>query len=214
MGAAAGGLPGAFDVHRLLDVGGVPGGALPLRSLPLAVLLAGGVRRSGDELVRRQAGVVAGADPVVGGVLHPLGPGRLPLHLLLLPRRLLQGVLGRSALLLGRRAAQELPRRALVPADPPERPSLLPLSRAVLPGLPRLRRLAGDVVHRRRHRPGVIRDRRRHPGAADQRDPAEQLHLRLPFAPPSDRRLPGSRCRGRRRGSRPTIASAASTGAT
>ena len=35
-------------------------------------------------------------------------PGLLPLHLLLLPRRLLQGVLGRSAVVRRRRAAQEL----------------------------------------------------------------------------------------------------------
>ena len=40
-------------------------------------------------------------------------PGMLPRHLLLLPRRLLQGVLGRPASLRRRRAAHELPRRAL-----------------------------------------------------------------------------------------------------
>ena len=56
-------------------------------------------------------------------------PGLLPLHLLLLPRRLLQGVLGRSAVVRGRRAAQELLGRALVPADPAERPPLLHVHR-------------------------------------------------------------------------------------
>src|SRR5262245_26759327 len=39
----------------------------------------------------------------------------LPHHLLLLPRRLLQGVLGRSAGMRGRRAAQDLLGRAKVP---------------------------------------------------------------------------------------------------
>ena len=48
-----------------------------------------------------------GLIPWSAALLHPLGPRRLPLHLLLLPRRLLQGVLGRSAVLRGRRAAQD-----------------------------------------------------------------------------------------------------------
>ena len=61
-------------------------------------------------------------------------PGDLPGHLLLLPRRLLQGVLGRSARLHGRRAAEALPGRGFVPADRAERPPLLPLCRAGLPG--------------------------------------------------------------------------------
>ena len=80
-----------------------------------------------------QAGLVAGCAAVLGGAADPLGAGRFPLHLLLLPRRLLQGVLGRSAVLRGRRAAQKLSRRAIVPADPPEHPPLLPVSRAAVP---------------------------------------------------------------------------------
>ena len=59
-----------------------------------------------------QPGVVAGRAAVFGGAADPLGARRLPLHLLLLPRRLLQGVLGRSAVVHGRRAAQEVSRRA------------------------------------------------------------------------------------------------------
>ena len=78
-------------------------------------------------LVRPQAGLVARPAAVLAGAADPAVPRPLPLHLLLLPRRLLQGVLGRSAGVRGRRAAQELLRRELVPADPAERPPLLPL---------------------------------------------------------------------------------------
>ena len=55
-----------------------------------------------------------GVAPVLAGAADPAVSRRFPLHLLLLPRRLLQGVLGRSAVVRGRRAAQELPGRELV----------------------------------------------------------------------------------------------------
>ena len=118
--------------------------------VPLAVLLAGAVRPVAARVVRRtgQAGLVAVVAAVLAGVADPLGPGRLPLHLLLLPRRLLQGVLGRPAGLRRRRAAQEVPRRALVSAHHPEHPPLLPLPRAALHRHPGLRRVEGDVVRR------------------------------------------------------------------
>ena len=70
---------------------------------------------------------------VLAGAADPLGAGRIPLHLLLLPRRVLQGLLGRSAVVHRRRAAQVVSRRAFVPADPSERPPVLSLSRAPLP---------------------------------------------------------------------------------
>ena len=57
-----------------------------------------------------------GALPYSAGPADSLGAGRIPVHLLLLSRRLLQGVLGRSARMRRRRAAQEVSRRALVPA--------------------------------------------------------------------------------------------------
>ncbi len=104
--------------------------------------------------------------------------------------------------------------RALLPADPPERPSLLPLPRAVLPGLPRPRCLEGPLVHRSRHRPDLLRARGGHAGAGRQRRPAEQLHLRLPFAPPSDRRVQGPALGLADPAQGATNASAASTGAT
>ena len=59
-----------------------------------------------------------------------LGAGWVSAHLLLLSRRLLQGVLGRSARLHGRRTAQDLSRRALVPAHHAECASLFSLPRA------------------------------------------------------------------------------------
>ena len=76
------------------------------------------------QLVRTEAGGVAGVAAVFAGAADPADPGVLPADLLLLPRRLLQGVLGRSAVLHRRRAALELLGRELVSAHPAERPSL------------------------------------------------------------------------------------------
>ena len=96
-----------------------------IRSVSLAVLRAGVVGRFAARLVRHQPAVVAGIHAVLAGAADPAVPRRLPLHLLLLPRRLLQSVLGGSAVLRRRRAAQGLPGRELVPADPAEHPPLL-----------------------------------------------------------------------------------------
>ena len=90
--------------------GRAPGRALLLRQLPLAVLLAGAVRRLAARVVRarsRRGG--RRSLPFSPALLILPFPAAVPLHLLLLPRRLLQGVLGRSAGLRRRRAAQELP---------------------------------------------------------------------------------------------------------
>ena len=66
-------------------------------------------------MVRPEAGWWPRLAAVLAGAADPLGARRLPLHLLLLPRRLLQGVLGRPAVLRRRRAAQELPGEQLFP---------------------------------------------------------------------------------------------------
>ena len=88
---------------------------------------------------------------VLAGAAHPAVPGPLPVHLLLLPRRVLQGVLVRPDRVLGRRAARHaLPRRALVPAGAAERPPLLRLRGRAVPVRAVLRRVAGDVVRRTR----------------------------------------------------------------
>ena len=88
-----------------------------------------------------------GFRPVLAGAADPSVPRPLSFHVLLLPGRLLQGVLGRSAELRGRRTAQGLPGRELVPADPAEHPPLLLLHRGDLHLHPVLRRVAGAVVH-------------------------------------------------------------------
>ena len=96
-----------------------------------------------------QPALVAGVAAVLAGAPHPLGARRLPLHLLLLPRRLLQGVLGRSA----RRARSAS--RARATAASAAFPLILQnvhryfLYLALLvPGRPRARRLEGALVRR------------------------------------------------------------------
>src|SRR5262249_24572823 len=93
--------PGLF--RRLHHVGGAAGHALRLRQLPLAVLLSASLWRRSARLVRPQAGLVAGLADLHPGPAHSLGARRVPTHLLLLPRRLLQRLLGRPAILPGGR---------------------------------------------------------------------------------------------------------------
>ena len=65
----------------------------------------------------RQAVVAAVVPAVLGGDADPVGAAGIPLHLLLLSRRVLQSVLGRPAVLHRGRAAQDLLGREEVPAD-------------------------------------------------------------------------------------------------
>ncbi len=138
----------------LLDLGGVPGTELLFRSLSFAVLFAGDFWRFAAQLVRPETGLVAGLAPLFSGASRPLGAGRFSAHLLLLPRRLLQGVLGRSAGLHRRRAAQHLSRRALVPAHHAECAPLFSLPRAPVHPRARARCLESDVVCRSGDRAG------------------------------------------------------------
>ena len=120
-------------VHRLFDVGGLLERELRVRPVPVADVLAAAVRAVGALSWfggPAHPDVVAVVPPVLGRGPDSLGPGGLPAHLLLLSRRLLQGVLGGPVRLRGRRAAQEVPRRALVSARHPEHPPLLPVRRA------------------------------------------------------------------------------------
>src|SRR6185503_3281668 len=129
--------------------------------------------------------MVAGRAAVLGGAADSLGAGRLPLHLLLLSRRLLQGVLGGSAWLYRGRAAQVVLGRAVVSARHAEHSPLLPLSRPAVHRDPHLRCDQVVPVHRR------VRRRGRQPGNHDQHHPAGQLHLQLPLAAASRRRTQG-----------------------
>ena len=120
-----------------------------------------GVRLPGSgagraRLVRRVPGVVAGVPAAVAGVLHARARHRVPLHLLLLPRRLLQGLRVDAAVLRGARPATALPRRDGAAAVP-EPASLHAVRRAVparvpLVGGPRRVLPRRPVRHRRRHR--------------------------------------------------------------
>ena len=64
--------------------------------------------------------------------LDPLGARGLPAHLLLLSRRLLQVVLGRSSRMRRRRTAKDVPRRAIVSPGHPEHSSIFSVHRADL----------------------------------------------------------------------------------
>src|SRR5678815_130057 len=75
------------------DVGGVPERALHLRPVSFPVLLARAVGILSPRVVRTETGLVAGARAVLAGAADPAVPRSVSLHLLLLPRCLLQGVL-------------------------------------------------------------------------------------------------------------------------
>src|SRR6185503_8632573 len=96
---------GARELRRLRDLGRLPERALPLRGLPLAVLLPRDLRRLAARVARPEARAVAGVASVLAGPDHPSVPGSLPADLLLLPGHLLQVVLGRPAVVRGWRAA-------------------------------------------------------------------------------------------------------------
>ena len=150
VGAAGGDLHRPRELRRLRHLGGVPERALHLRPVPVALLLAGDVRRLAPRAGSgRKPGWWPGWLPFSPGPAHPPVPGALPLHLLLLPRRLLQGVLGGPAhLRRGRAARKSYWGERCFPLDPAERPPLLPLHRAALPRHPGVRRLQGHVVRR------------------------------------------------------------------
>src|SRR5262245_10817277 len=105
--------------------------------------------------------MVPGVSALLAGAVDSSVPGALPIHLLLLPRRLLQGVLGGSAVLCGWRTPKDLLGRAVVPVDPPERPSLLHVYRGALSGHVVVRRLEGHVVAGSGNRNGKVWHRSR-----------------------------------------------------
>src|SRR4051812_16856979 len=94
-------------LHRLRDVGGLSGKELLGRApLPFALLLTGDIRQLPAFVFRTEARLVAGLAALLARAADPARARVLPLHLLLLSRRLLQSLLGRSARMRGGRAAQ------------------------------------------------------------------------------------------------------------
>src|SRR5207249_60834 len=75
VGPAPAGLRRALRVHRVRHLGRVPGAALHLRTVTVAVLLAGAVRQHRARMVRPAAVVVAGLAAVLAGAVDPVGAG-------------------------------------------------------------------------------------------------------------------------------------------
>src|SRR5438105_8840727 len=132
VGAAVARLSGTIDVYRLFNVGCISGDTLLFRQLHLAILFTRDFRRFAAQLVWAKAELVAELAFVFTGAFHPVGAGRISADLLLLPRRILQSILGGPTGMHGRRATQKLLGRALVPAHHAERASLFSLSCADL----------------------------------------------------------------------------------
>src|SRR5436190_1547165 len=131
--AAAASFCRVVDFHRVFHVGGVSGTELFLWQLHLALLFARNFRRITSQLVWTKTGLVAAFFNLFSCVVGPLGAGWIPIDLLLLSRRLLQGILGGSSRMHSRRAAKKLLGRALLPADHAECAPLFPLSGALFP---------------------------------------------------------------------------------
>src|SRR5687767_2125325 len=110
VGHAGGDFHRIVRIRRLRHMGGVSKRALHVWSVPLALLFTRTLWCVAACLVWTQTWMVAGVRAVFTGAADPAVPGVVPVHLLLLPRRLLQIILGRPAGVRGRRAAQELPR--------------------------------------------------------------------------------------------------------
>ncbi len=83
--------------------------------------------------VRPEAAMVSELSSVLSGAAHSLDTRPFPADVLLLPRHLLQIVLGGSSGVRGERATQEVSRRTKLSADSAELPSLF--SAALLPGV-------------------------------------------------------------------------------
>ena len=79
---------------------------------------------------------------------HSVGAGGISRHLLLLPRSLLQGFLGRSAFLYRGRATKVLPWRTVLSVNRAKHSPLFSLSGVVVPGDPGARRVGCVLVQR------------------------------------------------------------------
>src|SRR5262245_39872850 len=191
VGRAASNLPRPLRLHPLRYLGGFPGRPLPLGTLSFSFLLAGNLRRRRALVARNEAGLVALVASLLARALDPLGARWLPFHLLLLPRRLLQRILGRSPLLRGRGAKKAITGGKLLPSHSAKPPPLFSLPGAGFPGLPGAGCLGGDVVSRPGDRDAGLRDGSGDAGACCQRFAAGRLYLQLPYPATPGRRSPG-----------------------
>src|SRR5262249_44793154 len=133
VGFSSVGVPRPGHVSCLRQLGRLAKQPLHLWALPLTFLLARAFRRLSTRLVRAEAFVVSELPALLAGASDSLDPRPVPADLLLLPRRILQIVLGRSSRLLGGRATTDVSGRTNSPADPPKLPPLL--LAALLPGM-------------------------------------------------------------------------------
>src|ERR1700688_3130903 len=106
--AAAPGVSRIVDLYRLLDLGGISGNALFFRQLYFSILLTGNFRGLAAQLVWTETNLVAGLVIIFSGPAHPVRAGRVPADLVLLERRLLQGLWGRPGHLYRGLGAQNL----------------------------------------------------------------------------------------------------------
>jgi len=129
------------------------------------------------------------------GAFYSMGAGRVPAHLLLLSRGVLQSVLGRSSGMYRWGTAQDLLGRAVVPAHHAEHPPIFSLSGAFDHFDPCLRRLERPLVCRSCDRENFIRYWHRHHRARDQCVLARRLHIWLSLITTFDRRISRSTCK-------------------
>src|SRR4029077_311074 len=91
-----------IDLHRLFHVGSVSGTKLFFWQLHLTILFARNSRKFTAQLVWTETRLVASLANLLSRVTRSLGAGWIPVDMLLLSRRLLQGILGGSAGMHGR----------------------------------------------------------------------------------------------------------------
>src|SRR5229473_4605691 len=90
----------SLRLHYLCNVGGLSGKPLFLWPLHLSVLFSGTFWRFSAQLVWPSPGVVACVSAVFSGASDPVGARWISRNVLSLSRKLLQGIMGRSAVLL------------------------------------------------------------------------------------------------------------------
>src|SRR5205814_8308730 len=137
------------------------------------------------QLVRPETGLVARLAAFFSRAVDSLGAGRISADLLLLSRRILQGVLGRSALLHRERTAQIVSRREFLSTPLAKHPPILPLSGSDVHRFSGPRCLAGALVscpgRRQCQRRRKVWNGCRNAGAGRQCDSARRIHVRLSF---------------------------------